>query len=82
MSQLNEKLTKLYEGNTDLPVGKHNHVPDSDFDPRELKMGIEVEKEHTDSEEIAKAIAKDHLAECSTYYSRLEIMENDCKSEK
>jgi len=77
--KVDEVLTTLYEGKTELPVGKHNHIPDSDFDPRELKMGIKVEKEHTDSDEIAKAIAKDHLAECATYYSRLEVMEAECK---
>ena len=41
----------------------------------ELKMGIEIEKEHTDKEEIAKKIAQDHLKEMPDYYSRLKKME-------
>ena len=63
-------------------VGRHQDSPDDKFDPKELKMGIDVEKEHTDSPAIAKEIAKDHLAECSTYYSRLAKMENECKKAK
>jgi len=58
-------------------VGKHNDVPDSKFDQKELKMGIGVEKEHTDDESIAKNIAKDHLSEIPDYYTRLTKMEKD-----
>lgn len=39
---------------------------------KELKMGIKVEKEHTNSEEKAKEIAMDHLAENPDYYSKLD----------
>jgi len=58
-----------------LSLGKHKDVPDSKFDSEQLKKGIAVEKEHTDDEEIAKAIAKDHLTELPDYYNRLEKME-------
>ena len=61
-------------------VGKHRHRPDSNYDPDELRMGIEIEKEHTDDENIAKEIAKDHLEECPDYYTRLERMESGCES--
>ena len=64
-----------------IPVGKHNHIDDNEFDPEELKMGIDVEFEHTNNPDIAKAIAKDHLAECSDYYTRLEEMEEECEEE-
>jgi len=57
------------------------NVPDSNFIPDELKSGIKVEKEHTDSEAISKMIAKDHLTECATYYSRLDELEKNCKKE-
>ena len=57
-------------------VGNHDFVPDSKFDPKELAMGIKVEKEHTKNEIIAKLIAKDHLKEFSDYYSRLQKMEH------
>lgn len=56
-------------------IGKHNKIPDSEFDKKELAMGIKIEYEHTNDLEMAKAIAKDHLYEFSDYYSRLEIME-------
>ena len=55
--------------------------PDDDYDPQQLAMGIKVEMEHTDNEEIAKRIAKDHLDEFSDYYTRLEKMENEAKQE-
>lgn len=46
---------------------------DTKIDPDELKVGIEVEKEHTDSEAEAKKIALDHLKEKGHehYYTRL-----------
>ena len=58
-------------------VGKHNEVPDSEYDSKELAMGIEVEKEHTNCNRIAKNIAKDHLSEISDYYTRLKKMESE-----
>ena len=45
------------------------------YDPEELKMGIEVEKEHTNSDEIAETIAKQHLAEDEKYYTKLKRVE-------
>ena len=56
-------------------VGKHNDTPDEDFDPEQLAIGIEIEKEHTDNEDIAKAIAKDHLSEMPDYYTKLKTIE-------
>lgn len=75
----NINLTKIIT----QQVGRHNHIPDSEFIKKELLMGIEVEKEHSDNLEVAKAIAKDHLAaECSTYYTRLKLMEDECKEDE
>ena len=65
-----------------LQVGKHKDVPDEEFDSEQLNMGIEVEAEHTDDPELAKEIAKDHLAECPRYYSLLSKMEKECKGKK
>jgi hypothetical protein len=45
------------------------------YDPEQIKMGIEVEKEHTTSSAVAERIAKDHLAEVPDYYTRLKKME-------
>jgi len=58
---------------------KKSDVPDSEFDPEQLARGIEVEKEHTDNEDIAKAIAKAHLSEIPDYYTWLNKMEEEAK---
>lgn len=47
------------------------------YDPEQLKMGIEVEMEHTTHKSIAERIAKDHLAEIPDYYTRLKKMEEE-----
>jgi len=78
-----------------IPGGLSSGRPDSDFDPEQIAMGIEVEKEHVikftdkgnvrkfkDSDlEKAKEITKDHLAEIPDYYSRLEQLEEGAKEE-
>ena len=61
-------------------LGKHDFEPDGNFNPKELKRGIEVEKEHTNSELVAKLIAKDHLSEIPDYYTRLGKMEAGAKN--
>jgi hypothetical protein len=58
---------------------KHADDDDSQFDADQLKRGIEVEKEHTDDEAIAKTIAKAHLSEFPDYYTRLADMEDQAK---
>ncbi len=60
-------------------LGKHRDVPDDKYDSDQLKMGIEVEKEHTDCPLLSKEIAKDHLAEIPDYYTRLKNMEEEGK---
>jgi hypothetical protein len=55
---------------------------EKDADPKELKLGIEMEMEHTDSEDIAKKIALDHLAEIPDYYTRLAAMEKEAESDE
>ena len=72
-----ELLTGLLKG-----VGKHKEVPVTTYDPEQIKMGLEVEKEHTDSPAIAQQIAKDHLAEFPDYYTRLKKMEDEAKKAK
>ncbi len=59
-----------------LPGGYAEGMGDEDFDPEQLKMGIEVEMEHIDpshphAEEIAAEIARDHLREHPRYYDAL-----------
>jgi len=56
-------------------------ITEKDVNLDELVMGIEVEKEHTSSPEMAKRIALDHLAELPDYYTRLRKMEDEGKKE-
>lgn len=66
-------------------IGKHNHVPDDQFNQEQLKIGTEIEKEHTDDAEEAKSIAKDHLSEPgmeNKYYTELIKMERKIKKRK
>lgn len=62
-------------------VGKHQGLKDSAFDKKQLKQGIDIEKEHTDNKQLSKEIAKDHLAEIPDYYTRLIDMEKKAKRE-
>lgn len=48
-----------------------------DADPEQLRMGINVEKEHTPDAATAERIALDHLAEIPDYYTRLVKMERE-----
>lgn len=70
--------TAIYKTLSNFITGKaFKHGDDSDdkFDPEQLAAGIKVEKEHTDSELIAKAIAKSHLSEDPEYYIKLATIE-------
>ena len=44
--------------------------PDSDYDPEQLKAGMEEESEHTSNPEVQKFIVKDHLDSDKKYYSK------------
>lgn len=55
-----------------LPGGKADKSKPSDFDPRQLEMGIETEMEHTKDARVALEIAMDHLKEDPRYYSKLK----------
>lgn len=43
-----------------------------EFNQKELKMGIEVEMEHTNDRKLATEIATDHLKEHPRYYTKLK----------
>ena len=58
------------------------HKVDVDVIKKQLEMGVKVEKEHTNSKEIAIEIALDHLFEFPDYYDRLEKMEKRAKKEE
>jgi hypothetical protein len=56
-------------------------ITDGDVHPEQLVMGIKVEMEHTESQEEAKKIALDHLAEFGDYYTRHAKMEKKAEKE-
>jgi len=60
-----------------LPGGKADKKEPEDFDPEQLRMGTEVEREHVgDNTSLAQEIAMDHLEEHPEYYSALKKMES------
>lgn len=63
-----------------LVGGKADKMPDQSFNKESLAKGATVEREHTSDPAKAKEIAKDHLAESSTYYEDLEKMEAGSKA--
>lgn len=60
-------------------IGYNDFADDSKFDKKELELGIKIEREHTNSDLVARLIALDHLSEpgMEKYYSSLEKMENE-----
>lgn len=64
----------LADDMTEEDIAKKHNVPIDKINKQKNK-GIEVEKEHTDNEEIAGEIAEDHLVESDEYYTHLEEME-------
>lgn len=68
-----EQLEKMLEDN--IPGGLADEKSVRDFPLDQLNKGIQVELEHTDSEQLALEIATDHLAEDPAYYDKLEVIE-------
>ena len=72
-----EEVYKLLGSILGYGRAKEKDFTEEDADPKELKMGIKVEMEHTHNPVIAKRISLDHLAEISDYYTRLIKMEKE-----
>lgn len=58
-----------------LPGGEADHQPDNKFPEKALAQGAKHEHEHTDNDQVAKEIAKDHLSEDPAYYVKQEALE-------
>lgn len=71
------KEGKLLDVKTYTPehLAKLHKVPLSHIE-KQLKMGIEVEQEHTHHKDIAREIALDHIKEDPNYYTKLKKVEN------
>lgn len=66
------------EGLTPDDVAKKHGVEVSVIN-KQIKMGIEIEHEHSPDDKVAAEIAKDHLVETPYYYDYLEAMEKEFK---
>lgn len=64
------KLRELV-GEDLIPGGKGDNIPVEEVDPDQLNLGIAVEREHTDDDNKASEIARDHLIEDPEYYTKL-----------
>jgi hypothetical protein len=62
-------------------LSKKHHTTTSDVCPKELKMGIKVEREHSSDPKVQKEIALDHLTEFPKYYTALAKMERELKKQ-
>lgn len=58
-----------------LRGGKADNVPDREFSPASLSKGQKDEREHTDNDQVAKEIAKDHLQDDPQYYKKATLIE-------
>lgn len=68
VGQIDQKMDKApYTAQTEKLVP----LSVDECDPFELEIGTAVEKEHTDSEEEASSIARQHLREDPAYYRKL-----------
>jgi len=67
-----QSLTELYLVEKSLEALAKKHDVSVDALKRQLEIGIQVEKEHTDDEDKARTIALDHLDEKPDYYTKLK----------
>lgn len=58
-----------------LPGGEADNLPDRDFSAPALAEGAKHEHEHTNNDQVAKEIAKDHLSEDPAYYEKQKEIE-------
>ena len=73
-AEANLKGTMTFRNWTDSLNEIQTPSKEEDVNPKELKMGIEVEMEHTNSQAKAKVIALQHLAEDPKYYTKLKSL--------
>ncbi len=52
------------------------------FNKKQLKIGTNIEMEHTTNKRVAAKIAKQHLCEFPNYYTELVKMESRLKSKR
>ena len=88
IAKAEDELSPEMYKNQDFPGGiseakkkkEKKELNPNQIHPQELRMGIKVELEHTDSLDKAKKIALDHLAENPFYYTALKLAGVDSPS--
>lgn len=60
-----------------LPNGRSKGLSPRDFDTKQLRVGTQVEMEHTTDRRVAQRIAMDHLTEDRDYYKKLATIHLD-----
>ena len=79
---MSDKVRKADDFEDEMAGGLGDQKKPEDFDQEQLKMGINVEMEHTNDPKKALEIAMDHLTECPDYYTRLKGVEDECTKEE
>lgn len=72
---IKESTAPLFKAHKSPAEIAHNHRVPLLFIMKQLKKGIKVEHEHTNSEKLARIIALQHLDEIPSYYIRLKKAE-------
>lgn len=67
-----QSLTEAYLVEKSLEALAKKHDVSVENLQKQLEIGIQVEKEHTDDEDKARRIALDHLDEKPDYYTKLK----------
>jgi hypothetical protein len=64
-----------------LKGGKADGKSITQYDLKQILLGIKVELEHTSNKMLALEIVMDHLEEISDYYTHLEKMEKEAEAQ-
>lgn len=65
-----------------LPGGLADRSKPSDFNAKQLALGIKVEREHTKDRSVAREIAMDHLKEDPRYYTKLATIHREADDDE
>ena len=73
-----QEVGKLAKGMSVQQIAQHHNTTVENIQ-EQLDKGTKVEMEHTDNQDIARAIALDHVYESPVYYDKLATIEEEFK---
>ena len=73
-----QEVGKLAKGMSVQQIAQHHNTTIENIQ-EQLDKGTKVEMEHTDNQDIARAIALDHVYESPVYYDKLATIEEEFK---